>query len=409
MVGRVHPGDERRFGVDIEAYDRWLAWGHGLRLRRGRDSKDDSASHLDAFGVAEGDLGDQALLEASLAAVAPHGPQVVARFYERLFADNPRLRALFPDSMGPQREKLLGALIAAVQGASDPDSLVTVLQQLGRDHRKFGARPAHFATVGKALVATLQEFAGAAWTPEVAHAWVARYTFAARTMLAAAGSAEEQPPFWYGTIAAHQRYLPDVAILKLRVQQPYSFQPGQHATLVSRRVARVWQPYVIACASADDGLLEFHVRVAGAGGLGEALVADAKVGDVVRIGAPMGTQTLRPSGRCVKVFLTAGTGWAQTKSYLSSLAGRHTDRAYLVYIGRPEHIYDPELGQVLESCPWLASAFVQTTEEALRYLPPPQVPLGLVEVYASGPVGAVTARLAAAGVPGKQIIETVWP
>lgn len=40
------------------------------------------------------------------------------------------------------------------------------LQDLGREHRKFGAIAEHYPYVGASLVATVAHFNGPAWTPE---------------------------------------------------------------------------------------------------------------------------------------------------------------------------------------------------------------------------------------------------
>ncbi len=74
---------------------------------------------------------------------------------------------------------LLGAIIRIVQGIDRPEFLANFLEQLGRDHRKFGAKAAHYEAVGRALVAALKRYAGEAWTPEVEASWVAAYSRAA--------------------------------------------------------------------------------------------------------------------------------------------------------------------------------------------------------------------------------------
>ncbi|HEY3008624.1 MAG TPA: globin domain-containing protein, partial [Micromonosporaceae bacterium] len=145
------PGDQGRPDVDIEAYDQWLAWEHGLRLRRGGVG---GLAEPRTGGTSEPDWGDQATLEASLRVVVPMAHELVALFYEELFADNPHLRALFPENMNEQRDRLLAALLALVQDA-DRSELTERLKQLGRDHRKYGTRPAHYASVGRALIAAL--------------------------------------------------------------------------------------------------------------------------------------------------------------------------------------------------------------------------------------------------------------
>ena len=51
-----------------------------------------------------------------------------------------------------------------------------MLLQLGVRHAGYGVQPAHYDTVGAALLDTLQADLGAAFTPELREAWTAMYT-----------------------------------------------------------------------------------------------------------------------------------------------------------------------------------------------------------------------------------------
>jgi hemoglobin-like flavoprotein len=129
---------------------------------------------------------DHQLLKDSLTLVAPVADELVATFYDRLFAQYPQVRLMFPVDMAPQRDKLLKALVAVVQHYDTPEALLPALTSLGRNHVRYGAEAGHYAAVGQILLGTLRDYAGDAWTPEVARAWERAYTFAAGTMMAAA-------------------------------------------------------------------------------------------------------------------------------------------------------------------------------------------------------------------------------
>jgi methyl-accepting chemotaxis protein len=137
---------------------------------------------------------DHRLLQESLALVAPRADELVASFYDQLFAEHPTVRSLFPPVMDQQREKLLKAIIALVTHYDQPDQLMPALTSMGRNHVRYGAEMGHYAAVGKILLETLSRFAGDAWTPEVEGAWTRMYTFAAGAMMqgAEAAKAEEQ-------------------------------------------------------------------------------------------------------------------------------------------------------------------------------------------------------------------------
>jgi len=122
------------------------------------------------------------LLETSFAAVAPRAGELVSRFYARLFAEHPELRSMFPKSMAKQEKKLVAALALVVSSARKLDTIEPALAALGAKHTAFGAAPAHYDVVGRLLLETMADVAGSAWSPEVASAWGAAYSWVAKTM-----------------------------------------------------------------------------------------------------------------------------------------------------------------------------------------------------------------------------------
>lgn len=133
----------------------------------------------------------KALVQQSFAAVAPIAEAAALLFYERLFALDPSMRALFRGDLTTQRRHLMTTLAVAVHGLDDLEALVPVVQALGRRHGGYGVRDEHYATVGAALLWTLEFGLGEAFTPEVRAAWEATYELLATTMQAAAASAAE--------------------------------------------------------------------------------------------------------------------------------------------------------------------------------------------------------------------------
>ena len=127
-----------------------------------------------------------ALVRETFAAVAPAADGVAALFYAKLFALDPALRPMFTRDMGEQGKKLMQALRFTIVGLEAPDKIVPVLQELGCKHLGYGVETRHYDTVGAALVATLEEGLGPAFTPDVGEAWIAAYDLAAATMQAGA-------------------------------------------------------------------------------------------------------------------------------------------------------------------------------------------------------------------------------
>ena len=127
-----------------------------------------------------------ALVQRTFADVLPLADTAAALFYERLFMLDPALRVLFHSDMQEQGRKLMAVLQLAVAGLSRLEALLPMVQQLGVRHRSYGVKDAHYATVGTALLWTLQQGLGERFTPEVQAAWTSAYTLLADTMRAAA-------------------------------------------------------------------------------------------------------------------------------------------------------------------------------------------------------------------------------
>src|SRR5215831_4142288 len=143
-------------------------------------------------------------LKDSFARVAMHGDAVPLFFYSDLFLRHPETRDLFPVSMAAQRDRLVHALGRIVSDVDRLDDLRPFVQDLGREHRKFGAVADHYPAVGASLLATLAHFNGPAWTPELATDWQTAYELVAQVMIeAAADDATVRPAFWEGTVVAH--------------------------------------------------------------------------------------------------------------------------------------------------------------------------------------------------------------
>jgi hemoglobin-like flavoprotein len=127
-----------------------------------------------------------ALVQTSFAQVLPIADTAAALFYHNLFELDPALRPMFRGDMAEQGRKLMTMLRVVVNGLTRLDQIVPAVQELGRRHARYGVRDEHYDTVGAALLSTLQQGLGNAFTPEVAAAWATAYALLAGTMKAAA-------------------------------------------------------------------------------------------------------------------------------------------------------------------------------------------------------------------------------
>jgi nitric oxide dioxygenase len=131
----------------------------------------------------------KSLVQQSFGAVAPIAETAAALFYGRLFELDPSLRPLFHGDMATQGRHLMATLAVAVRGLDELATLVPIVQTLGRRHAAYGVRDEHYATVGEALLWTLEQGLGERFTPAVRDAWAAVYHLLASTMQDAAGQA----------------------------------------------------------------------------------------------------------------------------------------------------------------------------------------------------------------------------
>jgi nitric oxide dioxygenase len=126
------------------------------------------------------------LVQTSFAQVAPIAATAADLFYGRLFEIAPQVRAMFPDDLGEQKKKLMTMLGTAVAGLNRLDTLMPAVQALGRRHAGYGVKAQHYASVGSALLWTLEKGLGEAFTPEVKDAWATTYIVLSTTMMNAA-------------------------------------------------------------------------------------------------------------------------------------------------------------------------------------------------------------------------------
>jgi len=126
------------------------------------------------------------LVRNSFALVQPIATQAASLFYGHLFAADPSLQALFRGDMAQQGARLMTMIGSAVRLLDKPEALMPVLRSLGARHVGYGVVDAHYATVGGALLLTLEQGLGEAFTPDVRAAWTAAYGVISSTMMEAA-------------------------------------------------------------------------------------------------------------------------------------------------------------------------------------------------------------------------------
>jgi len=263
---------------------------------------------------------DYTILKETLAEAGPAADKQMAYFYSLLFTAHPELRAMFPLAMDEQRRALSAALARCAWSMDNPQSLHEYLAQLGRDHRKYGVQEQHYQIFGETLARALRLLNGASWGQETAAAWHAAVRDICSVMAAGAQDAAGEPPWWVGEVIRHQRRAPDLAVLTIRPDEPFPYQPGQYLSVQVLRWPRVWRNYSIANAPRADGTLDLHIRAIPGGQVSTTLVQDTGAGDTVLLGPARGTMVVDHGSARDILCIAGGTGFAPIKAIIEGLA-----------------------------------------------------------------------------------------
>jgi hemoglobin-like flavoprotein len=99
------------------------------------------------------------------------------------------LRPLFHGDLEAQGKKLMASIKLVVTGLEKPETILPAVRGLGQRHKGYGVQNLHYATVGAALLWTLEQGLGDAFSAEVKDAWTAAYSLVASVMQEAAAEA----------------------------------------------------------------------------------------------------------------------------------------------------------------------------------------------------------------------------
>jgi len=276
-------------------------------------------------------------------------------FYAHLFVLSPEIRALFPFAMDDVRARVFQALARLIWSLDSPQYCAAYLQQLGKDHRKFGVREKHHQAFFDALLVTVEHFSGIDWTAQTKAAWETALDYAKAEMVAAASAdAGRQPGWWVGEIVRHDRRTDSIAVLTIRPDQPLSYAAGQYLSVQVMRWPRVWRNFSVANAPRLSGLLDLHVRAVPGGMVSNALVHHVGAGDTVLLGQARGEMTVPDPPLRDLVCVAGGTGLAPIKAIIESVTGATSygpRRNITAFVGarRPEDLYDMRDLRVLQS------------------------------------------------------------
>ena len=282
---------------------------------------------------------------------------LILGFYTRWFDLDVSTRDLFPPDMEAQRTAFAQALhwVYGELVAQRADAPVAFLAQLGRDHRKYGVRPAHYETLRQALYTTLRGQLSHCWTDAVDEA--ARQSLNLITgVMSGAADAEDGPAWWDGTVIEHLRASRDLAVVRLHLDRPLPYHAGQYVNVAIPQCPRRWRYLSPAIPRDGSGAVEFHVRAVPGGLVSTAIVGETQPGDRWRLSSPHGALHVDRDGGDV-LMVAGSTGLAPLRSIVMDLAQwGENPRVHMFFGGRyPCELYDLRtLWQLAAQNPWLS-------------------------------------------------------
>ncbi len=128
------------------------------------------------------------IIQTTWAQVVPIADTAAGLFYGKLFELDPAVKPMFKGDMAEQGRKLMQTLGLVVNSLTTLDQILPAVQELAKRHVDYGVEAKHYDTVGAALLWTLGQGLGPAFTPEAETAWTEAYGTVAKVMKDAAYS-----------------------------------------------------------------------------------------------------------------------------------------------------------------------------------------------------------------------------
>jgi nitric oxide dioxygenase len=282
-------------------------------------------------------------------------PEITAVFYDKLFADHPRLLSdLFNrgnQATGAQQQALAGSIarfasVVVNNPGQDPRAL---LGRVAHKHASLGVTAEQYEVVHAYLFAAIADVLGSAVTAEVAAAWDELYWLMAHTLIDLEvdlyrASGHEPGQSWRGwQVLSRHEETSDVVSFLLRPAdggEPPAFQPGQYVSVAVALPdgARQIRQYSLSNSPQRDARrITVKQLRQGSGPDGEVstwLHAHVNAGDVLTLSAPYGNVVV-DSGDSPLLLVSAGIGCTPVLGILDDLVtNRATRPVFVVHADR---------------------------------------------------------------------------
>lgn len=136
-----------------------------------------------------------------------------------------------------------------------------------------------------------------------------------------------------GTVASFEDASPGVRRLRVDLDHPMSFNPGQYV-LLTLPDGETRRAYSIASSPRESGSLEFHVKLTAGGACTDGwMFCSLDRGDRIPLAGPYGRFSLRPAREEPMLLLAGGTGLAPIASMVRHVIETALSRQMTLYHG----------------------------------------------------------------------------
>ena len=126
-----------------------------------------------------------------------------------------------------------------------------------------------------------------------------------------------------GEVIAVEKLTHDIAAVRIRLAEPMAYTAGQFASVGFPGFAV--RDYSFATPPGEDGVVEFHVRKMGPGGVSAFIYDELAVGEPVGVQGPLGFAFLREKETGPIFAVAGGSGLAPVRAILEAAASQSVD------------------------------------------------------------------------------------
>lgn len=275
-----------------------------------------------------------ATIKSTIPAIAATGPKLTAHFYDRMFTHSPELKDVFNMSNqrnGDQREALFNAICAYASNIENLAAILPAVERIAQKHSSLNIQPEQYQTVGKHLLATIDELLNPG--NEVLEAWGKAYGVLANVFIqreeAIYQQSEQKAGGWRHTrafrlsaIETQSSLIKSVELTPLDGEAVADYRPGQYlgVTINDASFANQQIRQYSLTRAPDGKSYRIAVKREALGAVSGWLHQQARVGDVVQLAAPAGDFFMDIAADTPVTLISAGVGQTPMLAMLHTLA-----------------------------------------------------------------------------------------